>query len=160
MAGGLKKDTKTLRARMSMAYDVLKKQPGVDAGHMVAFGYCFGGTSALELARSGAVLAGVATFHGGLANEHPEDAKNIKGKVLVMHGAVDPFVPEKEVLAFQKEMNDASVDYQFISYSGAVHSFTIPTAGADPKQGQAYNATADRRSWQAFQDFLKEVAPL
>lgn len=161
LAGSLKKDTKTLRERINGAYDQLKKQGGlVDKTKIVAFGYCFGGTTVLELARSGAQLAGTATFHGGLANAKPADAKNIKGRVLVMHGAIDPFVPTSEVEAFQKEMNDAKIDYTFVSYSGAVHSFTIPDAGNDTSKGAAYNATADKRSWAEFERFLGEVAPL
>lgn len=93
LAGSLKSDRPLLRSRLSAAFDVLKKTPGVDMARLAVMGYCFGGMSALELARSGADLKGVVTFHGGLDTPHPEDARNIKAKVLVLHGADDPFVP-------------------------------------------------------------------
>jgi dienelactone hydrolase len=132
----------------------------VDKNKVVIMGYCFGGTGALELGRSGANLAGIVSFHGGLSNPTPPDAKKIKGKSLILHGAVDPNVKPEEVAAFQKEMNEAKVDYQFISYSNAVHAFTDKSAGNDPSKGVAYNEAADRRSWAAFMDFLAEVAPV
>jgi dienelactone hydrolase len=157
LAGKYKNDRDELRRRVRAAYDVLRSTKGVDPKKIVVMGYCFGGTAALELARAGAELAGVVSFHGGLSNPNPADAKNIKGKALIMHGALDPFVKAEEVAAFQKEMNDAGVDYQFIFYSGAVHAFAIPGAGNDPKIGAAYNAVADRRSWVEFKNFMKEV---
>lgn len=159
LAGGLKKDVKTLRERITAADKLLLAQKGVDAAHVVAFGYCFGGTSVLELGRSGATLAGLATFHGGLATPNVADAQNIKGRVLVMHGGLDPYVPAPEVETFVKEMNDAKVDYEFHIYGGAVHSFTIPTAGSDLASGAAYNPVAAKRAWTDFEAFLKEVAP-
>ena len=110
----------------------------------------------LELARSGAPLAGTVSFHGGLATPNPEDARQIQGAVLVLHGADDPHVPAEEVRAFQDEMRAAGADWQLVSYGGAVHSFTDPGAGSDPARGAAYNAAADRRSWQAMRDFLGE----
>ena len=152
-----KNDRKLLRAKVIAAMEELKKVPSVDPKRIVVMGYCFGGTTALELARSGADIAGVVSFHGGLSNPTPADAKNIKGKALIMHGAIDPYVPADEVAAFQKEMNEAGVDYQFIAYSGAVHAFAVPGAGNDPKVGAAYNATADRRSWDEFKHFMNEV---
>lgn len=161
LAGALKKDVKEMRERISAALDVLKKQgPIVDKTKIVAFGYCFGGTTVLELARSGAPLAGFASFHGGLATPDPADAKKIKGRVLVMHGAIDPNVPPSEVEAFQKEMNEAKVDYTFVAYANAVHAFTSPAAGNDPKTGAAYNEKAAHRSWDEFERFLAETAPL
>ena len=124
---------------------------------MAAIGYCFGGTAVLELARSGAPLTGVVTFHGGLDTPTPQDAKNIKAKVLVLHGADDPFVTPDQVAAFEKEMNDAKVDWQLIKYSGAVHAFAVPTAGNDNSKGAAYNERAARRAWQAMKDFFAEI---
>ena len=159
LAGKYKADRKLLRERAKAGYEVIAKNKSVDSKKIVAIGYCFGGTTVLEMGRAGLPLAGIASFHGGLANPSPQDAKNIKAKVLVMHGALDTFVSPEEVAAFQKEMNEAGIDYQFISYSGAVHAFTIPTAGSNIKSGIAYNAAADRRSMQAFMDFMKEVAP-
>ena len=97
------------------------------------------------------------TFHGGLSDPTPADARQIKAKVLVLHGADDPFVPEAEVKAFEDEMRAAGVDWQLVKYSGAVHSFTNPDAGTDNAKGAAYNAAADRRSWQAMRDFFAEV---
>lgn len=154
-----KENRKLMRERAKAGLDYIKTRSFADSSKVVAMGYCFGGTVALEMARAGYPLAGVASFHGGLSTPNPKDAKNIKGKLLILHGAIDPFT-KAEVPGFQDEMNEANVDYQFISYSGAVHSFTNPDAGNDIKKGQAYNAAADRRSMQAFMDFLKEVAPL
>jgi len=155
---GLYKGNRPLmRARAKAALDTLLAQPQTDASHVAAIGYCFGGTTVLELARSGAPLAGVVSFHGGLDTPTPEDAKNIKGKVLVLHGADDPHVPPDQVAAFEKEMKDAKVDWQLVKYSGAVHAFAVPTAGNDPSKGAAYNERAARRSWQAMKDFFAEI---
>jgi dienelactone hydrolase len=99
----------------------------------------------------------VVSFHGNLDTPNPADAKNIKAKVLVLHGAIDPYVPPEQVAAFEKEMNDAQVDWQLVSYGGVVHSFTNPEAGNDPSKGSAYNATADRRSFAAMQQFFNEL---
>ena len=157
LAGRYKGDRPLLRARVEAALDELRRQPQVDPHRLAAVGYCFGGTAALELARAGAPLAGVVTFHGGLSDPTPADARQIKAKVLVLHGADDPFVPEAEVKAFEDEMRAAGVDWQLVKYSGAVHSFTNPDAGTDNAKGAAYNAAADRRSWQAMRDFFAEV---
>jgi dienelactone hydrolase len=100
---------------------------------------------------------GTVSFHGGLSTPTPADAKNIKGRVLVLHGADDPFVPATEVQAFRDEMQKANVKWGIESYKGAVHSFTNPAAGNDNSKGAAYNAEADRESWKAFQKFLSEV---
>ena len=157
VSGKLKGDRPLLRARIVAALDELRRQPGVDAARLAAIGYCFGGTTALELARSGAPVVGVVTFHGGLGSPTPADAKRIKGKVLALHGADDPFVTEAEVKGFEDEMRAAGVDWQLVKYSSAVHSFTDPSAGSDNSKGAAYNAAADRRSWQAMKDFFAEV---
>jgi dienelactone hydrolase len=156
LAGKFKGDLPLLRSRARAAFDTLARDVRVDGSKVYAMGYCFGGTAALELARGGAPLAGVVTFHGGLATKNPADAKNIKGRVLVLHGAADPFVPQTEVAAFRKEMDDARVDWQLHEYSGAVHSFTNPDSGNDPSKGAAYDAKADARSWEALKVFLAE----
>jgi dienelactone hydrolase len=117
----------------------------------------FGGTTVLELARSGADVVGVVSFHGGLDTLDPQDARQIKGKVLVLHGANDTFVTAEQVAAFEEEMKEAGVDYRLVTYPGAVHSFTVPEAGDDPSKGMAYHAEADRQSWLAMQQFLIEV---
>ena len=152
-----KTDRKLMRQRVNAGLTCLQKQQNVDINKIAAIGYCFGGTAALELARSGANIAGVVSFHGGLDNPSPQDAKNIKAKVLICHGALDPNVPQEQVNAFLKEMNDAKTDYQFIAYSGAVHAFTNPNAGNDITKGAAYNEVADKRSWEAMKQFFNEV---
>ncbi len=146
-----------LRERALAGLDVLKKNPLTDDSHLAAIGYCFGGTTVLEMARSGADLKGVVSFHGGLNTPHPDDAKNIKGKVLALHGADDPYVPLDEVKAFQKEMRDAKVDWQMVEYGGAVHAFTVKAAGNDNSKGAAYNEKADARSWEAMKQFFAEI---
>ena len=157
LAGKYKGDRPLLRARINAALAVLKQNPRVNPKRIAAIGYCFGGTTVLELARSGAEIAGVVSFHGGLNTPTPADATNIKTKILACHGADDPFVPEAEVLAFQKEMRDAKVDWQLSSYGNAVHSFTDKNAGHDNSKGAAYNAAADARSWREMEQFLAEV---
>ena len=157
LAGKYKGDRRLMRARAAAGLDVLRNRPGADPGRLAAIGYCFGGTTVLELARGGADLVAVVSFHGGLDTPTPEDAKNIKGKVLALHGGDDPFVPPKQVEAFQEEMRKGRVDWQFISYGGAVHSFTNPEAGNDNSQGAAYNEKADRRSWVAMKDLFAET---
>jgi dienelactone hydrolase len=150
-------DRDMTRARAQLALDILKKQPNVDPTKLVVIGYCFGGMVALELARSGADLIGVVTFHGSLNTPHPEDAKNIKGKVLALCGGADQIVKPPEVAAFEKEMSDGGVIWQLNTYGGASHAFTNPAAGNDPSRGIAYNALADERSWQAMKDFFAEI---
>lgn len=157
LAGKYKNDRALLRARVTAAFDVLKANPKVDPKHIGAMGFCFGGTTVLELARSGADVVGTVTFHGGLSSPTPADAKNIKGKVLVLHGADDPYVNAEEVAAFKKEMDDAKVSYKFIAYPGAVHSFTNPAAGTDNSKGAAYNEAADKASWTEMKTFWSEV---
>lgn len=151
-------DRKLLRARAKAAFDELAKNKLVDSNNISATGYCFGGTTVLEMARDGLPLRGVISFHGGLASVNSKDAQNIKSKVLVLHGAIDPYVPVAEVNQFQKELDDAKVDYQFVSYSGAVHSFTHKEAGLDISKGAAYNEMADKRSFVAAKNFLEEVS--
>jgi dienelactone hydrolase len=128
-----------------------------DTKRVAAIGYCFGGTTVLEIARSGADIAGVASFHGALDTPNPGDAKNIKCKVLALHGGDDPYVPRKDVEAFEDEMRVGGVDWQLNVYSGAVHAFTNPEAGDDNSKGAAYNAKADRRSWDAMKLFFVEI---
>jgi len=146
-----------LRARVRAGLDTLKAQKYVDPRRLAAIGYCFGGTTVLELARDGADISGVVSFHGGLSTPKPGDARNIKAKVLALHGADDPFVKAEEVAAFQDEMRSAKVDWQFVSYGNAVHSFTNPEAGDDNSKGAAYNEKADKRSWEAMKLFFEEI---
>ncbi len=156
-AGIYRSDRKLMRRRAVAGLEQVKKYPFVDPDRIAAIGYCFGGGVALELARSGADIKGVVSFHGNLDTPNPNDAKNIKAKVLVLHGADDPHVPPEQVAAFQKEMRDAKVDWQMIFYGNAVHSFTNPGSGNDPSRGVAYNKEADMRSWQAMKDFFEEI---
>ncbi|MCB9772092.1 MAG: dienelactone hydrolase family protein [Candidatus Omnitrophica bacterium] len=157
LSGMYKGDRALLRKRILAGYEALKNEDTVDESKVAVIGFCFGGTTALELARSGAPIKGVVSFHGGLNTPTPMDAKNIKAKVLALHGADDPHVSQEEVKAFENEMNNGGVDWQFVKYSGAVHSFTNPAAGNDNSKGVAYNERADKRSWIAMKDFFQEI---
>jgi dienelactone hydrolase len=156
MAGKFKADRALLRARVKVALDVLKAVPNVDTTKLAAIGYCFGGTAVLELARSGADVKGVVSFHGGLSSPTPRDARKIKAKILVLHGAADPFVKADEVAAFEKEMRRAKVNYRLIKYPGAMHGFTNPDNKNVPP-GALYNEAADKASWIEMQKFFKEI---
>jgi len=157
LAGKYKKDRPLLRARVKAALDVLKQNSLTDQARVAAIGYCFGGTTVLELARSGAPVAGIVSFHGGLDSPTPADARNIKGKVLVQTGADDPNVPPAQVAAFEDEMRMGKVDWEMVSYGNAVHSFTNPASGNDNSRGAAYNEKADKRSWEAMKQFFAEI---
>jgi dienelactone hydrolase len=156
-AGKYKNDRQLLRARVNAGLDALRQQPLADPDRIAAIGYCFGGTTVLELARSGADIGGVVCFHGGLDAPNPDDGKNIKCKVLVCHGADDPFSSPQDIAALEDEMRKGGVDWQLIKYGGAVHSFTQPNAGNDNSKGAAYNEKADKRSWEAMKQFLAEI---
>ncbi|MEO6035496.1 MAG: dienelactone hydrolase family protein [Verrucomicrobiota bacterium] len=156
LAGKYKSDRALLRERVEAGLDALQKDEHTDAKKVAAIGYCFGGTTVLELARSGADIAGIVSFHGGLSSPTPADAKNIKCKVLVLHGADDPNV-NPEVPAFQEEMRQAKVDWEFVAYGNSVHSFTDWNAGSDNSKGAAYNEKADKRSWEAMKQFFAEI---
>ncbi len=146
-----------MRERARAGLELLAQHEFTDPRHIAAIGYCFGGTTVLELARSGAAIAGVVSFHGGLTTPNPDDAKNIKAKVLALQGADDPFVPPADVAAFEDEMRRGRVDWQLILYGGAVHAFTDWNAGNDNSTGVAYNERADRRSWEAMKQFFAEL---
>jgi dienelactone hydrolase len=156
-AGKYKSDRKLYRERMLSALEVLDKDPQTDLSKVAAIGYCFGGTGVIELARSGALIKGVVSFHGGLDSPTPADGKNIKGKVLILHGADDPTVPAKNIAAFEQEMKDAKVDYKLVSYPGAVHGFTQKAAGNDNSKGVAYNEAADKASWEEMKAFFARI---
>lgn len=158
LIGPLQNDPTGTRARATAGLTALLEQPNVDQNRIVAIGYCFGGTMALELARSGANIAAVVGFHSGLATAAPEDAPNIKGKVLVCIGADDPGVPIDQRRAFEDEMRAGKVDWQMDIYGGVVHSFTNPNAARLGMPDFArYDAKADARSWQAMQALFGEV---
>lgn len=148
------------KARFSAALDVLRHNNTVDPRRIAAVGYCFGGGVALEMARRGIDLAGLASFHGTLATAEPARPGAVKAKILVMTGADDPFVPEDQVTQFKEEMDAAHVDYKLIAYPGAKHGFTNPAADKYGKKfglPLAYNKDADQASWQAMQEFLQQL---
>ena len=145
-----------LRARANAGLAELKKNPLVDGHRVAAIGYCFGGTTVIELARSGAELNGIVSFHGGLDSPTPADGKNIKCPVLICHGADDPFEKPADLAAFEDEMRAAKVDWRLIKYGGAVHSFTQTQVG-DIIPGARYNERADRRSWADMKSFFTEI---
>lgn len=156
-AGSFYGDRQLLRDRMNAGLQVLAQHQLSDDQRLAAIGYCFGGAAVLELARSGADVRGVVSFHGNLGTPNPADAKGIKGKVLVLHGANDPHVSEEQVDEFESSMHDAGVDWQLVEYGGAVHGFTNPKNTGDPSTGVAYNADADRRSWEHMKLFFAEL---
>ncbi|MBK6771440.1 MAG: dienelactone hydrolase family protein [Ignavibacteria bacterium] len=155
-AGKYYSDVNLFRERVTAGLNELKKQISVDPEKIAAIGYCFGGGAVLELARSGADIKGVVSFHGSLKSPDPGAGK-IRCKISVQHGAIDPFVPEADVTAFKKEMEEGNADYVLTQYSGAVHSFTMESAGNDPLKGSAYNKNADKRSWEAMKVFFAEL---
>ncbi len=146
-----------LRERALAALEQLKKNELVDPNRIAAIGFCFGGTTVLELAYSGADFKGVVTFHGGLTVPKPEEYKNMKPAFLIMSGAEDPFVKPELMADFQKAMIESGVDWQLILFGGAVHGFSNPAAGDDESSGVAYNQKAAERSWKYMEVFLKEI---
>jgi dienelactone hydrolase len=154
----LRADPLRTRARASAALDALMGRAEVDSSRTAAIGFCFGGTMALELARSGAALVGVVGFHSGLATARPADAKNIRGKVLVCIGADDPGISLEQRAAFESEMREGHVDWQMKLYGGVVHSFTNPAADSRGMPQMArYDAKADARSWAEMLAFFDEI---
>lgn len=157
VAGSFYGDLPLMRGRMQAGLDRVLADEDVDASRVVVMGYCFGGSAALELARTGAALAGVVSFHGALIAHDPSDADRITGRVLVLTGGADPVVPDDAVHAWQDELRGApDVDWQVVTYSGAMHAFAVPDADA-PDHGAQYQERADRRSWQALEVFLADV---
>jgi dienelactone hydrolase len=154
LAGAFFKDRTLMRERAKAAIDAFVKHELVDAKRLAAFGYCFGGTTALEMARAGYDLRFVASFHGNLATPTPAEAGKVKAKVAVFHGADDKWVGDVE--AFKKEMETAKVELKFHAYEGAVHSFTVKEAGDDKSKGMAYDEKADKDSWEKLVQYLAE----
>jgi dienelactone hydrolase len=157
LAGGFYQDRAMMRARAAAALDALRRQDSVDPQRFGAIGYCFGGTVALELARSGAAINAAVSLHGGLATDAQDDAGRIRASILVLTGAADPLVPAAEREAFIQEMESAKADYQMIIYGKAKHSFTNPEADKRNMPPVAYDADADRRSWEHMRVFFGEV---
>ena len=152
----LVEDRARLGRRLAAGIEALRAQPEVDATRVAAIGYCFGGLCVLDLARAGADLRGVVSFHGLLIPAEGLPDRPVRSPVLVLHGHDDPMVPPEQVLAFEREMSAAGADWQLHAYGGAVHAFTNPDA-RDRAAGAAHDAAADRRSWQAMRNFLEEV---
>lgn len=155
-AGYYKKNIAEYQKRIQLALDELVKL-GANPDKIVVIGYCFGGTGAIEAARANFKVQGVVSFHGGLGKDITRANAKINPKVLVLHGADDPYVSKDEVDAFQNEMRSSGADWQMVFYANAVHAFTHKDAGNDNSKGAAYNEKADKRSWVAMLDFLKEV---
>lgn len=155
--GGLMRDLPTLRKRAQTALDMIKGKGNVDPKRSAAIGFCFGGTTVLELARSGADIGCVVGFHSGLQTSAPQDAKNIKCKVLVCLGASDPIIPAEQREAFVKEMEEGKVDWRMELYGGAGHSFTNREVDAMGIPGFAYHQQTDKRSWRSMRDLFDEV---
>jgi len=157
MASEVRKNLKTWQGRAKAALKVLQEDEHVDGKKLAAIGYCFGGSTALQLAYSGADLAAVVTFHAGLPVPEAGQAKAIKAKLLICHGAADGFVPEDTIHKVRAALEEAKVDYQMVYFGGAQHSFTVPTADKAGVKGLAYNEAADRRSWQDMLQFFGET---
>ena len=156
----LMKNFDVAKARFMAAMDYLKQHPTVDPNRMAAIGYCFGGGIALNMARQGVDLKGVISFHGDLVAVKPAQRGSVKAKILVLHGADDKFITSEQIEAFKKEMRRAGADFKFISYTGAMHSFTNPKADALGQRFKlpiGYNADADKKSWDELKDFLKTI---
>jgi dienelactone hydrolase len=157
VAGGLMADPARFRARARAGIDKLASLPQVDSSRLAAIGYCMGGTFALELARDGAPLRGVVSFHGGLQTQRPAQPGQVKAKVLVCHGSDDPMIPVAQVNGFVDEMTQARADWELIAYGNTVHSFTNPDADGTMMPGIKFNAQSDARSWLAMKNFFEEV---
>jgi len=155
--GELMVDNARIRTLARAGLDILLAQPAADATRVAAIGYCFGGTMALELARSGADVHAVVGFHSGLSTARPEDAANITGKVLVQIGTEDPLIPSEQRTEFEAEMRAAKVDWRMLLYGNAEHSFTNEAASSFGMPGIAYDERADQRSWRAMLDLFDET---
>ena len=151
------KDPAVVAARFNAALDLLKRDPHVDPARIAAIGYCFGGGVVLGMARSGADLAAVVSFHGSLGTQTPAQPGKVKARVLVLAGGADPFVPPEQVEAFRKEMQAAGARFEIVTYPGAKHSFTNPRADSVGMPQLAYNADAAQKSWAAMLALFKEV---
>jgi len=159
-AAAVRKNMPEAEARFRAAMKLLQEQKTVDAKHIAAIGYCFGGGIVLEMARRGLDLDGVVSFHGSLGTANPAEKGMVKARMLVLNGADDPFTKPEQIAAFKNEMDNAGVDYRFINYPGAKHSFTNPGATELGKKfglPLAYNEEADKKSWAEMQGFLKDV---
>lgn len=157
------KDRALLQKRVKAAFETIRYHPAVESSKIGGIGFCFGGLAIIELLRSGVDIRGVVSFHAVLGNKMGDQqaqtisiAQDIKGSLLMLQGFDDPLVSNEDVLAIEKEMTKANVDWQFYMYGHAAHAFTNPEAN-DPNKGLIFNPEANRRSWQAMCDFFQEV---
>jgi dienelactone hydrolase len=146
-----------LRSRGELGLRQLLKNDRVDAANLAGIGYCFGGSTVLEMARAGANLKGVVSFHGGLQTEQPAKQGEVKAKILILTGEVDPLVPKEQVEAAEKEFKAAGADVKVIGYPGAKHAFTNPDADKHNLPPIGYNKAADEKSWQDMKDFFATI---
>ena len=156
-ASEVSKNAVLAKARFDAAFELIKKEESVDAGNIAAIGYCFGGTVALNMARIGEPLKAVLSFHGGLGTEHPAEPGKVQARIASFTGEDDPMIPATQVAAFRQEMDKAGVTSKVVTYPGAQHAFTNPDAdkyGKEFKLPLAYNAAADKASWDAGLAFL------
>lgn len=156
MAGNVRKNVDEWRKRGVAALDVLKSQPQCDKSKLAAIGYCFGGSTCQLLAFSGVDLKAIASFHGGLVQPTPEQAKASKAELLICNGADDKFIPEASIKSFKESLDKGGAKYEFVNYPGAVHSFTVPEADSHGIDGMKYNKEADEKSWDAMKKLFKE----
>lgn len=158
LAKSLRADVDIYRGRLLAAIDALQKHPAAASLRLAVIGYCMGGQAALEVARSGADLAAVASFHGLLETQKPATNRSaITARILVCHGDADPMVPRSHVMGFWEEMDAAGADWHFHSYSGVKHGFTDPGSDARGIPAIAYDASADRQSWAALSELFDEI---
>jgi dienelactone hydrolase len=156
MGRKVKENVAAWRQRALAGIDALKAQPECDSNNLAAIGYCFGGSTVLELAYAGAPLKAVVSFHGGLVPAKPDEVKNIKTAILVCHGADDSLIPAAAIKAFRDALDHGNVPYEFVAYPGAVHSFTVPGAENRGLKGLKYDKHADLDSWKRMADLFKE----
>ena len=149
-------DRVMLQGRMQIALEVLKGLDDVDASRVAAIGFCFGGLCVLDLARTGTDICGVVSFHGLFGSPGNTAGNKIKAKVLALHGWDDPMAPPDQVVSLAEELSSMGADWQVHGYGNTMHAFTNPQAN-DPDFGTVYSPDADRRSWNAMQDFLSEI---
>jgi dienelactone hydrolase len=157
MATKVRTNIEDWRKRATEALEVLKSQPQCDKTKLAAIGYCFGGSTALQLAYSGADLKAVATFHAALPVPTEDEAKQIKATLLICHGADDSFVPAKAIKTFRDALDNAGVKYEFVAYPGAVHSFTVPDADKQNIAGMKYDKAADEDSWKRMLELFQKT---
>jgi dienelactone hydrolase len=157
MAAKVRMNVSEWRQRAQKALATLKAQPQCDPGRLAAIGYCFGGSTCLQLAYTGADLKALATFHAALPTPTADEAKQIKPRLLICHGADDSFIPGESIQAFRGALDRAKTQYEFVAYPGAVHSFTVPDADRHGNPGMKYQKAADDDSWQKLLELLAET---